>query len=37
MVVGLYVGARGDHSRRRFVLDPRSLKLEPDERDSVGD
>ena len=37
MVVGLYVGARGDHSRRRFVLDPRSLKLEPDERDAVRD
>lgn len=31
MVVGLYV-EEGDHSRVRFVLDPRALKLEPDLR-----
>jgi phosphohistidine phosphatase len=34
MVVGLYVGPNGDHSRLRFVLDPRALKLDPDKRDS---
>jgi phosphohistidine phosphatase len=35
MVIGLYVGPNGDHSRLRFVLDPRALKLDPDKRDSV--
>jgi phosphohistidine phosphatase len=34
MVVGLYVGPNGDHSRLRFVLDPRALKLDPDHRGS---
>ena len=32
-IVGLYVGPNGDHSRLRFVLDPRALKLDPDHRD----
>jgi phosphohistidine phosphatase len=34
MVIGLYVGPGGDHSRLRFVLDPRGLKLDPDHRGS---
>jgi phosphohistidine phosphatase len=34
MVVGLYVGPHGDHSRLRFVLDPKALKLDPDHRGS---
>ena len=34
MVVGLHVGPSGDHSRLRFVLDPRGLKLDPDHRGS---
>jgi len=34
MVVGLNVDPDGQRSRLRFVLDPRSLKLDPDERDS---
>jgi phosphohistidine phosphatase len=34
MVVGLYIGPSGDHSRLRFVLDPRALKLDPDHRAS---
>jgi phosphohistidine phosphatase len=37
MVVGLYVGPNGAHSRRRFVLDPRALKLDPDDRDAMRD
>jgi phosphohistidine phosphatase len=32
MVVGLHVGPDGDQTRLRFVLDPRSLKLDPDHR-----
>ncbi len=32
MVVGIHVGPEGDHSRLRFVLDPRALELEPDLR-----
>jgi phosphohistidine phosphatase len=35
MVVGLHVGLDADHSRLRFVLDPRTLKLDPDKRDSA--
>jgi len=34
MVVGLHIGPNGDHSRLRFVLDPRALKLDPDHRGS---
>jgi phosphohistidine phosphatase len=34
MVVGFYVGPSGDHSRLRFVLDPRALELDPDHRSS---
>ncbi len=34
MVVGIHVGPNGDHSRLRFVLDPRGLKLDPDHRHS---
>jgi phosphohistidine phosphatase len=32
MVVGIHVGPNGDNARLRFVLDPRSLKLDPDHR-----
>jgi phosphohistidine phosphatase len=32
MVLGIHVGPNGDHARLRFVLDPRSLKLDPDHR-----
>jgi phosphohistidine phosphatase len=35
MVIGLHVGPTGDHSRLRFVLDPRALKLDPDHRSSL--
>jgi phosphohistidine phosphatase len=35
MVVGLQVGASGDHSRLRFVLDPKALGLDPDLRGSA--
>jgi phosphohistidine phosphatase len=34
MVVGLQVGASGDHSRLRFVLDPKALRVDPDLRDN---
>jgi phosphohistidine phosphatase len=34
MVVGLQVGASGDHSRLRFVLDPKALRFDPDLRGS---
>jgi phosphohistidine phosphatase SixA len=30
MIVGLHVGEKGGDARLRFVLDPRSLKLETD-------
>jgi phosphohistidine phosphatase len=33
MVVGLSVGPPGERARLRFVLDPRTLRLAPDERD----
>jgi hypothetical protein len=36
MVVGLQVGASGDHSRLRFVLDPKALGLDPDLRGSAA-
>jgi phosphohistidine phosphatase len=32
MVVGLHVESRREHTRLRFVLDPRGLKLDPDHR-----
>jgi phosphohistidine phosphatase len=32
MVLGIYVGPSGEHSRLRFVLDPRALRLDPDLR-----
>jgi phosphohistidine phosphatase len=32
MVVGLHVESRDEHTRLRFVLDPRGLKLDPDHR-----
>jgi phosphohistidine phosphatase len=35
MVLGLHVGPNGDHSRLRFVLDPRALKLDPDHRSGL--
>jgi len=34
MIVGLNVSPNGDHSRLRFVLDPRALRLDPDHRGS---
>jgi phosphohistidine phosphatase len=36
MVVGLHVGPNGDHSRLRFVLDPRALALDPDLRSALS-
>ena len=32
MVVGLHTGGNANPARLRFVLDPRALKLDPDER-----
>ncbi len=36
MVIGLYIDETGDHSRVRFILDPRALKLESDHRGAPG-